>query len=163
MPYKRQYKDIGYVPQENPLIPELTAKDNLLFWYDSKQKDLMEKLNSPLFSSLDINDILHTKISKLSGGQKKRVSIASTLLNDPKILILDEPSSSLDLICRDNIKQFMETYLNDGGTIIMTTHEEAELSLCNKLYVINDGILFEIDKDMRGQQLINTINGGNYE
>ena len=163
LPYKRQYKDIGYVPQENPLIPELTAKDNLLFWYDSKQKDLMEKLNSPLFSSLNINDILHTKISKLSGGQKKRVSIASTLLNDPKILILDEPSSSLDLICRDNIKQFMETYLNDGGTIIMTTHEESELSLCNKLYVINDGIIFEIDKDMRGQQLINTINGGNYE
>lgn len=159
----KNYGIIGYVPQENPLIPELSVMDNLLFWFKDNKQELLKKLNTPLFCALAIEDILKQKVSKLSGGQKKRVSIASTLLNGPKLLILDEPSSSLDIICRDIIKNFMQAYLKDGGTIIMTTHEEAELALLNKLYIINNGLIYETDKNIRGTELIRKLKEDNNE
>ncbi|MDE5598698.1 MAG: ATP-binding protein, partial [Lachnospiraceae bacterium] len=67
--------------------------------------------------------------------------------------ILDEPSAALDLVCKEDIKRYLQIYLERKGTVVITTHEESELSLCNSLYVMKDGKLVQIDKSLRGSAL----------
>ena len=127
---------IGYVPQLNPLLPELSVRDNLKLW-------LRNTSASPesLYLQMGLTDYLRVPVAKLSEGLKKRVSIASVLQNSPKILILDEPSAALDLPCKEVIHEQLLSFAKNGGIVLFTTHEEAEFSLCNTLYILKDGIL----------------------
>ena len=145
--------DIGYVPQDNPLIPDLTAYDNLLLWYKGSRASLGKELNNDLIKMLGIDSFLHKQVKRLSGGMKKRVSIAIALLSKPKLLILDEPSAALDLPCKQDIKYYLREYLSTGGSVIITTHDEDELDLCSHLLVIKDSHLKEIDAGLRGEEL----------
>lgn len=142
----------GYVPQENPLIPELNVYDNLRLWYPDK-KELDSELREGFLRLLEIPDFLRMPVSKLSGGMKKRVSIGIALSGMPPILILDEPSAALDLVCKEDIKRYLQIYLQRKGTVIITTHEESELSLCDNLYVMREGKLFPVDRTLRGEAL----------
>ena len=72
---KERERIVGYVPQENPLIPELTAKDNLRLWYCDSPYDMNEELEKGVLSMLGIPDFLNVKVSNMSGGMKKRLSI----------------------------------------------------------------------------------------
>ncbi|HKM04212.1 MAG TPA: ABC transporter ATP-binding protein [Lachnospiraceae bacterium] len=148
-------KYIGYVPQENPLIPELSVKDNLKLWFQGTKMEFNEELNHGFLHLLDIESYLNTPIRKLSGGMKKRVSIGCALSNHPPILVMDEPSAALDLLCKNDIHNYLSMYLKNGGTVIVTTHEESELDLCNKLFVLKDGKLTQISSSLRGKQLLN--------
>ena len=150
-------QSIGYVPQENPLIPELTVKDNLSLWYAGSPFSFSQDLKSGILPQLQINSFLHMPVYKLSGGMKKRVSIALALVNHPAMLILDEPSAALDLICKKEIHEYLSSYLKTGGTILFTTHEESELDLCNVLYVLRNGNLHTIPADTRGNNLLQTL------
>lgn len=152
-------KYTGYVPQENPLLPELTVLDNLLFWYSGSKKKLMEELDRDLLRDLGIKAYLRLPVRKLSGGMKRRVSIALALLEHPPLLLLDEPSASLDLIGKQDIRRFLEEYLRQGGTLLFTSHEEAELDLCHSLYVLKNGSLHKIAKDLRGKDFIKQLRG----
>lgn len=127
---------IGYVPQLNPLLPELSVRDNLKLW-------LRNSAVSPesLYLQMGLTDYLRVPVAKLSEGLKKRVSIASVLQNSPKILILDEPSAALDLPCKEVIHEQLQSFAKNGGIVLFTTHEEAEFSLCNTLYILKDGML----------------------
>lgn len=127
---------IGYVPQLNPLLPDLSVRDNLKLW-------LRNTSASPesLYLQMGLTDYLRVPVAKLSEGLKKRVSIASVLQNSPKILILDEPSAALDLPCKEVIHEQLLSFAKNGGIVLFTTHEEAEFSLCNTLYILKDGIL----------------------
>ena len=91
-------KMTGYVPQENPLMPELSVYDNLRLWYPDK-KELAKELEEGFLRILGISEFLKMPVSKLSGGMKKRVSIGIALAGMPPVLILDEPSAALDLVC----------------------------------------------------------------
>ena len=124
----------GYVPQQNPLIEELSVYDNLLLWYS--KKDLKNQLQSGLINKLELDDFLKTKVHKLSGGQKKRVSIACAVCNSPQVLLLDEPSAALDLICKEKIISYYREFIKSGGTILMATHDIQEIELCNRWFVI---------------------------
>jgi ABC-type multidrug transport system ATPase subunit len=146
----------GYVPQENPLIPELTVYDNLRLWYPEKEQ-LKEELRQGFLSVLGIEEYLTKTVNKLSGGMKKRVSIGIAMAGMPPILLLDEPSASLDLVCKEDIRKYLEAYLQRRGTVVLTTHEENELDLCDKLYVLRDGKLFEVDRMLRGAELVRTF------
>ena len=84
---------------------------------------------------------------------KKRVSIGIALAGMPPVLILDEPSAALDLVCKEDIKRYLQIYLEKKGTVVITTHEESELSLCDRLYVMKDGRLFPVDRELRGTAL----------
>lgn len=150
-------KHIGYVPQNNPFIPELTVLDNLIFWYKGNTKQLMKELNHNFDDYLGIQELLPLKTSHLSGGQLKRVNIVSALLNHPSLLVLDEPSSSLDLVCKKEIKEFLLSYINHHGTVIIATHDESELDLCNRIYSLRNGCLHAIPPSLRGEELINTL------
>ena len=129
-------KYCGYVPQENPLIEELTVKDNLKFWgWDTKEK---------IEEQLEIYDIMEKKVSILSGGMKRRLSIACSLIHHPPIVILDEPTTSLDIYYKEGIQAWIRQYCNQGGIVVMTTHEEKEIINADRCMVILGGRLEEI-------------------
>ena len=119
-------KMTGYVPQENPLMPELSVYDNLRLWYPDK-KELAKELEEGFLRILGISEFLKMPVSKLSGGMKKRVSIGIALAGMPPVLILDEPSAALDLVCKEEIRHYLQIYLERKGTVVITTHEESEL------------------------------------
>ncbi len=143
----------GYVPQENPLIPELTVYDNLRLWYPDKQV-LAQELEQGFLSLLGIGAYKDKQAGRLSGGMKKRVSIGIAMAGMPPILLLDEPGAALDLVCKEDIRRYLQNYLERKGTVVITTHEESELDLCHKIYVMKDGQLQETDNRLRGAALV---------
>ena len=88
---------------------------------------------------------------------KKRLSIACALSNHGSVLILDEPGAALDLECKADIRNYLEKYRKEGGTILLTSHELSELSLCTAMYVLKEGELQKIHTGMSEQQLIETF------
>ena len=140
---------IGYVPQENIVHEELTVYESLYFAGRIRlSKDISrEKIDGiidEVLSSLNINNpvIKNTRVEKLSGGQKKRVSIAVELLSKPKILFLDEPTSPLD---PETIEEFLSCIrgLSDKGTtVIMVTHKPEDLNYVDQvIFMGSNGFL----------------------
>lgn len=147
-------RSTAYVPQENPLMPELSAWDNLLLWYRGDKKRLREDLESGTARVMGVGEFLRTPAGKLSGGQKKRLSIAGALANRAPVLILDEPGAALDLACKEEIKSYLSGYMKAGGAVVLTSHEMAELSLCSRMYVLGNGRLREIPVTRSAEKLI---------
>lgn len=137
-------KLVGYVPQENPLFDNLTVLDNLKLWYCDSTHNLKNDIKSGIIADFGIDKYLHSTVHTLSGGMKKRLSIACSIAGDPSILILDEPGASLDIVCKEDIKDYMLKYISDGGIIIIASHEEGELSVCSRMFLMNDGVLSDI-------------------
>ena len=146
-------KMTGYVPQENPLIPELSVYDNLRLWYPDKD-NLRQELAQGFLSLLGIGGFVDKQVNKLSGGMKKRVSIGIAMSGMPPILLLDEPSAALDLVCKEDIRMYLQAYLEHKGTVVITTHEESELAICSKIYVMKNGALSPADNRLRGEALV---------
>lgn len=136
---------VGYVPQGTPLIPELTARDNLLLWYN--RKTMQKELESGLLKLLGVGEFLNVPVRKMSGGMKKRLSIGCAVAGRPPVLLLDEPTAALDLVCKRDIALYLEAYKKAGGIIIMTTHDVAELSVCDTCYIMKDGVLHPYSYD----------------
>ncbi len=132
---------VGYVPQGTPLIEELTAWDNLLLWYD--RKELKRELKDGVLKMLGIDGFLKTTVRKMSGGMKKRLSIGCAMANKPPVLLLDEPTAALDLACKRDISDYLLRYKQAGGILLLTTHDALELELCDRLYIMKDGVLQE--------------------
>ncbi len=132
---------VGYVPQGTPLIEELTAWDNLLLWYD--RKALKKELKDGVLKMLGVDAFLKTPVRKMSGGMKKRLSIGCAMADKPPMLLLDEPTAALDLACKREISEYLLRYKNSGGILILTTHDSLELALCDRLYIMKDGVLQE--------------------
>lgn len=134
-------KKIGYVPQQPPLMEELSAQDNLRLWYCDSILDLKKELDTGVLAMLGIPDFLHTKVNKMSGGMKKRLSIGCAIANDPSILLLDEPGAALDLLCKERIHNYLKAFKSRGGIILLATHEEQEINLCDQHYLFTNGRL----------------------
>lgn len=147
-------ENIAYVPQENPLIPELTAGDNFKLWYKGDKKAMEADLLGGVAKTLGLSEFLHTPAGKLSGGQKKRLSIASALSNHASVLIVDEPGAALDLSAKEEIILYLKDYVKQGKTVILTSHEMGELSICDRLYILKDGILKQTEAGLTPEQLI---------
>ncbi len=145
---RKRSATVGYVPQGTPLIEELTAKDNLMLWYDRKALDA--ELNGGVLDMLGVGDFLKVPVSKMSGGMKKRLSIGCAMAHKPPVMLLDEPTAALDLACKESISAYLESYKAVGGIILLSTHDAAELALCNRWYIIKNGTLvpFEYDGDV---------------
>lgn len=144
---------VGYVPQENNLIPELSVRDNLLLWYQNR-KELEEELREGFLHMLGLDDMSNLKAGNLSGGMKKRVSIGCALAGKPPILLLDEPNAALDLPGKAQIRQHLLLYKKMGGTIVIATHDESDLDICERVYAMKQGISKEIDRTLRGDALL---------
>lgn len=141
---------VGYVPQGNALVEELSAWDNLRLWAD--RKDIERELADGVLAMLDIGSFIRLPVRKMSGGMKKRLSIGCTVISHPDILLLDEPCSALDIVCKDNIYAYFRNYAAGGGTIIMATHELYEIGMCNRCMLLKNGMLhdYKYDGDVHG-------------
>lgn len=137
-------KYIAYVPQENPLIDELTTKDNLLLWLGSNRK-IKDGFENGVLKDLGIDEFLNKQVNELSGGMKRRLSIGISLSNNAPIMLLDEPGSALDIYGKQEVNSYISNYVKNGGTVVMSTHDRDEIDLCTKLYKIEDGILKECE------------------
>ena len=147
-------EEAAYVPQENPLMEELSVRDNLLLWYRGSRKQLESDLKGGAASLLGVDRMLERTVGKLSGGMKKRLSIACALSNHAPVLIMDEPGAALDLECKEIIRNYLREYMASGGAVILTSHELAELALCTKMYILKGGVLSGIDCGLSAKELI---------
>ena len=130
---------IAYVPQETPLIAELTAWDNLKMWY--KTDRLKKELDNGFLKMLGIDQFLKVPVNQMSGGMKKRLTIGCAINSNPKLMLLDEPTAALDLVCKEKIYNYFQQLRNQGGSMIIATHEVQEIELCDKCFIIKDGKL----------------------
>ena len=147
-------------PQETAIAPNLTVKENLEFMAGVYQiKDKEQKINE-LTKLFKLDEVLNKKAKTLSGGWQRKVSIAISLINDPKILFLDEPTLGLDVIARKELWKIIEE-LKGKVTIILTTHymEEAE-SLSNRIGIMSNGNLVDIGTS---KELIKKSKAKNFE
>ena len=151
---------IGYVPQENPLIPELTARDNLRLWYCNSRYDIEQELEKGTLAMLGIPEFIDVRVDAMSGGMKKRLSIGCAVANDPPVLILDEPDAALDLIFKEAIRDYLAEHKRRGGIVVITTHDEEALSIVDKLMVMQNGVLREVDRTLRGDGLLAELKRG---
>lgn len=131
---------VSLLPQENPLLPELSALDNIRLWHSGNRKSITEK-HSAIICSLGVDAFLDKRVSKLSGGMKKRLSLAITLMSEPDLLLLDEPLAALDLLCKRGILGCLQNYKAGGGSIIVATHETSVLGICDCIYTLKNGKL----------------------
>ena len=148
---------IGFVPQENPLMENLSVYDNLKFWYCDSKRDLKQDLQKGVPALFGVSQYLDKRVDKLSGGMKKRLSICLALAKNPPVLILDEPGASLDIVCKQDIMNYLEAYVKSGGTVVITSHEESELRLSDKMYLLKDGVLNLLSKPVVGNELLELI------
>jgi len=128
----RGYK-IGYLPQINPLMEDMSVADNLKLWSDNR-----DNFDSAL-KTFDLSEIKNKKVGKLSGGMKRRLAIACALVNNPSLLIMDEPTAALDIVYKKVIHDEMTRFMQNGGTIVMVTHEKEEIDMCNTAYLLENG------------------------
>ena len=147
-------------PQETAIAPNLSVKENLEFMagvYQIKNKN--EKIKE-LIKVFKLEEVLNQKAKTLSGGWQRKVSIAISLINDPKILFLDEPTLGLDVIARKELWAVIER-LKGKITIILTTHymEEAE-SLSDRIGIMAKGNLVDVGT---AQELIDKTGTKNFE
>ena len=152
---------IGYLPQENPLIDRLSVMDNLSLWYGGGKK-LKKALTDGLPCRFGLDRFAKQPVFTLSGGLKKRLSLACALANDPQILIMDEPTAALDLVCKAEIRAYLTSYLAHGGLVILTTHEDSEFSLCTRSFLMEGGVLLPLENPIDGSILLSRM-GGHHE
>ena len=125
---------IGYVPQTDPLPGELRVSECLKLWARSR-----DALDRTLYD-YELDGITGMKISKLSGGMRRRVSIACAAVSGPDILILDEPTAALDMHYQQLIRSDMRRMAESGAAVILVSHDYDELNMCNTCYRITDGV-----------------------
>lgn len=138
---KRIQKYCGYVPQGNPIMEELSVQDNLRLWNQGRKNipDEVIQMNG-------LEDILKCKVMTLSGGMKRRLSIACAMLDLPPVMLMDEPTVALDIYYQEQIHEWMKRYQKMNGTLIMVTHDKEEIAESDRKYRIEKGIIREINE-----------------
>jgi lipooligosaccharide transport system ATP-binding protein len=133
---------LGVVPQEDTLDGELSVRENLLVYgrYFGLPRKLISERTDQLLDFVQLTERANDQVDPLSGGMKRRLTIARSLINDPDILILDEPTTGLDPQARHVVWDRLFRLKQRGVTLILTTHymDEAE-QLCDRLVVMDNG------------------------
>ncbi|MBN1368391.1 MAG: ABC transporter ATP-binding protein [Dehalococcoidales bacterium] len=141
-------RGIGYVPQDYVLFPFLNVKDNILFGLKGKRispTDIQQRLNS-LTGLLGISHIIDRDVRSLSGGEKQRVAIARALAPEPRILLLDEPMSNLDLQTSKHLRlELKHIHRNLGVTTFHVTHNQTEAEeMADSIAILSSGKLEQV-------------------
>lgn len=126
----------GYLPQDNPLLDELSVQDNISLWSGQRGRPSDE-----LIAEFYLDDILKKKVSQLSGGMKRRVAIACACVGNPPVLIMDEPTASLDIYYKKEIRTWMKSFREGSGIIVVATHDELEMNDSTKVFSMENGVL----------------------
>jgi ABC-2 type transport system ATP-binding protein len=156
---------IGYLPENNPLYPEMYVREYLdfiagIYGIKSGRKALVEEM----IEQVGLSPEVHKKIKQLSKGYKQRVGLAQALLPDPKVLILDEPTTGLDPNQLEEIRALIKGVGQDK-TVMLSTHILQEVkALCNRVIIINKGeiaadtkLVMGESEDMALEEMFKTI------
>jgi len=135
---------IGVVPQENNLDDELEVRENLLIYgryYDLPRKTVLQRTDE-LLDFVQLSDKVGARVEQLSGGMKRRLLIARALINDPEIVVLDEPTTGLDPQARHLVWDRLRALTDEGKTLVLTTHYMEEAArLCDRLVIMEGGLI----------------------
>jgi ABC-2 type transport system ATP-binding protein len=141
-------QQIGYLPEESPLYEAMTAQQYLLFFselYQMPRQKALKRIDQ-LLDSLELPE-KHKLTGEFSKGMKRKTAIARTLLHDPELLILDEPSSGLDPLTSFFIIHYLTTLKREGKTIILSAHNLFHVeTICDRVGIIKNGKLLVFDK-----------------
>ena len=137
-------KQLGFVFQFHQLLPEFTALENVcipgyIARRDSKE---VEEKAKELLTKLGLQDRFHHKPNELSGGEKQRVAVARALINDPKLILADEPSGSLDSENKKELHSLLRKLCDDYGlTILLVTHDSDLTKVSDRVITMQDGVI----------------------
>ena len=136
-------KEIGFVFQQFNLLPRLTAAENvaLPLVYNGTTKKIRTELSLEMLDRVGLADRSHHKPNELSGGQNQRVAIARALVNNPSIILADEPTGNLDSKTSVEIMHIFDKIQSEGNTVILVTHEEDIAEYAHRIIRLKDGII----------------------
>ena len=146
-------KEIGFVFQTFNLLPKLSTLDNvaLPLVYSGLSKSARIKRASEVLEAVGLGDRLDHRPNELSGGQRQRVAIARALVNDPAIILADEPTGNLDTKTSIEIMEIFEKIHERGNTIIIVTHEPDISEHCHRIIKLRDGL---VESDMVNENIV---------
>ncbi len=139
---------IGVVPQENNLDEDLKVKENLLVYgrYFDLPRKLVRRRAEELLEFVQLSDKAGARVEELSGGMKRRLLIARALINDPDLVVLDEPTTGLDPQARHLVWDKLRQLTGEGKTLVLTTHYMDEAAqLCDRLCIMEGGKIIAED------------------
>ena len=137
---------MGFIFQSFHLLPRLTALENVLLprrYHSDGVQDSDRDKAIVLLNRVDLGDRMEHKPNELSGGQRQRVAIARSLINDPKVVLADEPTGNLDSSTSDAIMALLQELNADGQTIVMVTHEPEIADKAQRQIIMRDGKILE--------------------
>ena len=136
-------KEIGFVFQQFNLLPRLTAAENvaLPLIYNGTSKKARTEISLEMLDRVGLSDRSHHKPNELSGGQNQRVAIARALVNNPSIILADEPTGNLDSKTSVEIMSIFSKIQTDGNTVILVTHEEDIAKFAHRIIRLKDGLI----------------------
>ena len=136
-------KEIGFVFQQFNLLPRLTAAENvaLPLIYNGTSKKTRTEISLEMLNRVGLSDRSHHKPNELSGGQNQRVAIARALVNNPSIILADEPTGNLDSKTSVEIMNIFSKIQSDGNTVILVTHEEDIAKFARRIIRLKDGLI----------------------
>jgi len=141
-PFQRARKGISFLPQEHTLFEDLTVTENLLIFlefFEKSREELMAKVET-LLEDFGISDLKDKKAGNLSGGQKRRLEIARSLISNPRFLFLDEPFAGLDPIVVQEIRGIITDLKHQDIGVLITDHNVREtIKLVDRVYIISEG------------------------
>jgi putative ABC transport system ATP-binding protein len=145
-------KEIGFEFQQFNLLPRLTALENvaLPLVYAGISKKLRTEIAMEVIKKVDLESRSHHKPNELSGGQCQRVAIARALVNNPSIILADEPTGNLDSKTSHEIMNIFGKIHQDGNTVILVTHEEDISNFAKRIIRLRDGV---VESDRMKEQL----------
>lgn len=132
---------IGFVFQAFNLLPRLTALENVLVptTYQKGSKTVFRRRATDLLKQVGLEERLHHKPTELSGGEKQRVAIARALINEPDIILADEPTGNLDSKSGQEVMETLKKLNKDGKTVVIITHDPKVAAVCDRTIRLLDG------------------------
>jgi ABC-2 type transport system ATP-binding protein len=133
---------LGYLPEERGLYKKETVLDTMLYFGQlkglTKEQALQE--SQAFLARVKLSDKAHTRLDKLSGGQQQKIQLGITVMGNPELLILDEPTKGFDPVNRRLLMDIIEEHQQKGATVVMVTHQMEEVEkLCDRVILLKDG------------------------